>query len=79
VFEAEPIDPDDLLLELDNLILLPHSVDGMEELHLGNCRGTGQTVLDLFRGHAPQHIANKEILKRPEMKHKLRRYAGRSP
>ena len=78
VFEVEPIDPADPLLELDNLIPLPHSVGGTAELYLGNGRGACQAALDVFHGRAPQHVVNQEVLERPGLKKKLKRYAERS-
>jgi len=77
VFEIEPIDADDPILALDNLIPLPHSVGGTEELYLGNGRGACQAALDVFHGRAPQHVVNKEVLERPGLKQKLQRYADR--
>lgn len=75
VFEIEPIDANDPILALDNLIPLPHSVGGTEELYLGNGRGACQAALDIFHGRAPQHVVNKEVLERPGLKQKLQRYA----
>jgi len=74
VFEIEPIDPHDPLLELDNVILLPHSVGATRELLLGNGRGACQAALDVCRGRVPQHVVNKEVLERPGLKRKLQRY-----
>ena len=75
VFEVEPIEMTDPLLELDNLIPLPHSVGGTAELLLGNGRGACQAVLDVFHGRAPQHVVNQEVLTRPGLQRKLARYA----
>ena len=66
---------DDPLLELDNVILVPHSIGGTRELFLGNGRGACQAALDVFHGRAPQHVVNKEVLERPGLKRKLQRYA----
>ena len=74
VFEVEPIEMDDPILELDNLIPLPHSIAGTQEVLLGNGRGACQAVLDVFHGQAPQHVVNKEVLDRPGLKQKLARY-----
>jgi len=76
VFEIEPIEPNDPLLELDNVILLPHSVGGTREMYLANGRGACQAVLDVCHGRAPQYVVNKEVLERPGLKRKLQRYAG---
>ena len=76
VFEVEPVEMNDPLLELDNLIALPHSVGGTQELLLGNGRGACQAALDVFHGRAPQHVVNQEVLKRPGLQQKLARYAN---
>ena len=75
VFEVEPIEMDDPLLKLDNLIPLPHSVGGTAELLRGNGRGACQAALDVCHGRAPPHVVNKEVLERPGLKRKLARYA----
>lgn len=76
VFETEPIPMDDPLLELDNVILLPHAVGWTDECVLGNGRGACDAALNVFRGLAPSHVVNREVLERPGLLRKLERYRG---
>lgn len=73
VFEQEPIDSRDPLLELNNVILAPHAICWTDELFLGNGRSACQAILDFASGRVPQHVVNREVLERPTMQAKLRR------
>lgn len=74
VFEIEPLPPDDPLLALDNVILIPHSVGWTHEALLGKVRGACQAVLDVFHGVVPKHVVNDNVLERPGLKKKLARF-----
>ena len=74
VFATEPISADDPLLELDNVILLPHAIGWTHEALRGNGHGAMEAVLDVARGKAPSHVVNHDVLQRPGMKDKLARY-----
>ncbi len=67
VFEQEPIDPKDPLLELDNVIVAPHAICWTDELFLGVGRSAGQSVLDVAAGRIPKHIVNLEVLEHPRL------------
>jgi D-3-phosphoglycerate dehydrogenase len=75
VFEQEPIDPRDPLLSLENVIVAPHALCWTDELALGNGRQACQSILDVSRGLAPQHVVNRPVLDDPAMQAKLRRWA----
>jgi phosphoglycerate dehydrogenase-like enzyme len=77
VFEQEPIDPHDPLLELPNVILAPHALCWTDELALGNGREACQSLLDVAGGRVPRHVVNREVLDQPAMHAKLARSAGR--
>jgi D-3-phosphoglycerate dehydrogenase len=78
VFEEEPPDPADPLLALDNVILSPHSVGITDEWALVTGRSACAGVLDVAAGRIPRHVVNREVLERPALREKLRRYVGRA-
>ena len=76
VVEVEPIEPDDPLLELNNVIILPHGIGWTEECLLGNGRGACEAVLNVLHGKLPAHVVNTDVVDRPGMREKLARYGG---
>ena len=77
VFEKEPIDPDDPLLELDNIIVSPHGLAWTDECFLGIGRNAVAAVCRLAAGRLPEFIVNPEAARHPGMRDKLRIYAER--
>ena len=77
VFEVEPLPVDDPLLELDNVILLPHAIGWTEEALRDNARLDCEAALSVYRGEAPTHVVNREVLERPGLQAKLARYKER--
>ncbi len=75
VFEQEPIDPNDPLLKLDNIIVAPHAICWTDELFRGNGRAACQSILDVSAGRIPRDVVNREVLEQPAMKQKLARFA----
>lgn len=73
VFEREPIDPQDPLLKLDNVLLAPHAVCWTDELFLGVGRDACRSILDVAVGRAPKHVVNREALERDGVRRKLDR------
>jgi phosphoglycerate dehydrogenase-like enzyme len=78
VFEREPIDPDDPLLELDNVIVSPHGLAWTDECFAGIGRNAVAAICRLAAGRLPEFIVNPEAARHPSMRDKLRRYAERS-
>ena len=74
VFEQEPIASDDPLLELDNVILLPHAVGWTDEALYGNGAGCCLAALNVAEGKAPETVVNREVLDRPGLQAKLDRW-----
>jgi len=75
VFEKEPIDVDDPLLKLDNVIVSPHAICWSDELFRGNGRAACQSIVDVAAGRLPQDVVNRDVLERPGMLTKLKRFA----
>ena len=75
VFEQEPIDPDDPLLQLDNVILSPHAVALTDEAFVESGRSACEAVLAFARGEMPKHVANPEVLEHPRVRDRLYAHA----
>jgi D-3-phosphoglycerate dehydrogenase len=75
VFEKEPIEPDDPLIELENVILAPHAICWTDECFLGNGRAACQSIVDVAAGRAPQHVVNSEVLVDRRAMEKISKYA----
>lgn len=74
VFEKEPVDPNDPLLSLDNVILAPHALAWTEEIARDNGLEACDNILALFRGQIPHGAVNREVLNTPAFLRKLERY-----
>ena len=73
VFEQEPVPKDNPLLQLDNVIVAPHSIAWTEEsirdIGLDACRN----VRRVYEGKAPDYLANPKAVERPGVQAKLAR------
>jgi phosphoglycerate dehydrogenase-like enzyme len=74
VFEKEPIDTDDPLLTLDNVILSPHAICWTDELFRGNGQAACRSILDVASGRIPGDVVNRDVLARATMQQKLARF-----
>jgi D-3-phosphoglycerate dehydrogenase len=63
VTEQEPIDAEDPLLALDNLIITPHIAGGSPVTAVEGSRRQAENVLMVLTGRAPHNIANPEVIK----------------
>jgi phosphoglycerate dehydrogenase-like enzyme len=74
VFEKEPIESDNPLLTMENVILTSHSVGWTEELFRDMGRIDCEGALAIRRGIVPDNVVNQAVLSRPGFQEKLRRY-----
>ena len=75
VFDQEPIDSQDPLLKLDNVILAPHAICWTDELFRNTGRSALDGVLSTSAGRAPQYVVNHAVLDSPTLHQKLNSYA----
>jgi phosphoglycerate dehydrogenase-like enzyme len=75
VFEREPIEPNDPLLTVDNVILSPHGLAWTEEIVRDNGLEACGHILSVARGNVPQALVNPEVADDPRFRRKLERYA----
>ena len=71
VFETEPVDPNDPILKLDNVIVAPHALCWTDELFQGNGRSACQSIRDTAAGRVPHYVVNRDVL--PLFQERLRR------
>ncbi|MCG6878984.1 MAG: hydroxyacid dehydrogenase [Deltaproteobacteria bacterium] len=69
VFSAEPVPADHPLLELDNILVTPHSAALTRECVIRMATEAAQCVIDLFAGRRPKNIANPQVLVLDRWKH----------
>ena len=74
VFGEEPVDPDNPLLTLDNVLLTPHAIVMTDECYQDIGRTNCQRVIQVSQGEIPDDIVNKEVLDRRGLQEKLARY-----
>jgi phosphoglycerate dehydrogenase-like enzyme len=67
VFEKEPIDADDPLLALDNVIVSPHGICWTDEIFRGNGRSACRSILDVAAGRVPAYVVNRDVIDRPHL------------
>lgn len=72
VFEQEPIDPNDPLLTLDNVIVAPHSLCWTDECFRGIGQSAFQSIIDVAAGRTPRHIVNRAALEQPRWRDQRR-------
>ena len=75
VFEREPIDPDDPLLALDNVVVTPHALCWTDQCFTGLGRSACESVFAVMAGRAPAYAVNGAVLESRHFKEKLARYA----
>ena len=74
VFDQEPIDPDDPILKLENVIVSPHALPMTDECALGIGRSAIGSILDVAAGRIPRDIVNRSALDHPRLQERLRTY-----
>ena len=62
VFENEPIEANSPLLELNNVILTPHTAALTNECVVRMATEAVKRVIDLYNGYQPENIANPDVL-----------------
>ena len=78
VFEKEPMDPDDPILELDNIIVAPHGLAWTDECFTSIGRNAVAAICRLAAGRLPEFIVNPEAARHTNLRDKLRTYAERA-
>jgi D-3-phosphoglycerate dehydrogenase len=69
VFEKEPVDKDNPLLQMENVILTPHTAALTAECVVKMAVSAANRVVDIFQGVRPPNIANPELLDTDKWRH----------
>jgi phosphoglycerate dehydrogenase-like enzyme len=77
VFEQEPVDPNDPILKLENVIVTPHALCWTDECERIMGESVLRSIQEVAAGKAPTNVVNREAADSPKMQAKLRRYADR--
>jgi phosphoglycerate dehydrogenase-like enzyme len=74
VFEQEPVNPNDPLFALDNVIVTPHALCWTDEWAYITGRSAMESILAIAAGNVPNYVVNKEVVDVPAFQGKLQRY-----
>ncbi len=74
VFEQEPISPDNSLLKMDNVILSPHALAQTDQTFSTMWDIITEQILKIIRDEVPETLVNREVLNRPELQAKLKKF-----
>lgn len=61
VFEQEPVDPNNPILKLDNVILTPHAAGYSDEAVREGYRQGAREMARILSGRLPQNLVNREV------------------
>ena len=67
VFETEPVDAEDPLLSLDNVLLAPHAVGLLDRTFRDSGRSACESVLAVAAGRVPRYVVNPDALRHPRL------------
>jgi D-3-phosphoglycerate dehydrogenase len=68
VLEDEPPDPNNPLLQMDNVMVTPHTAFYSDEAFEESRRRVGQEIAAILTGHKPRNCVNREVLERTGLK-----------
>ena len=77
VFETEPVDSDDPLLKLDNVIVTPHGICWTDEGFLTMGQSAGRSILEVAAGRVPGNVVNGAVADSSRLRDKLLRFSAR--
>lgn len=77
VFEQEPVDPNDPILTLDNVIVTPHALCWTDECERLMGEIVLQSIQEVAAGKMPANVVNPEAAEHPELRARLQRFRER--
>ncbi len=76
VYDPEPLPADHPLLQMDNVILTPHSLAWTDDLYRDNSLFACENILTVLRGQTPRYTVNLAVTESPRYQAKLERLAA---
>ncbi len=67
VFEREPVEKDDPLLALENVILSPHAIGLTDEIYRRSGESASRSVIAVAEQRVPEYVVNREALSHPRL------------
>ncbi|NQT04440.1 MAG: dehydrogenase, partial [Dehalococcoidia bacterium] len=74
VFEQEPVQNDNPLLKMDNVVLSPHALAQTDQTMSHMWQIIVSQMATLVRGEIPTTLVNKEVLESPVLKEKMKKF-----
>ena len=74
VFEQEPVQNDNPLLKMDNVVLSPHALAQTDQTTSPMWQIIVNQMATLVRGEIPTTLVNKEVLESPVLKEKMEKF-----
>lgn len=68
VTEQEPIDPDNPLLQMQNVVITPHMASASDESDLARRVRAGEEIGAVLSGRRPRNVVNKAVLDRLDLR-----------
>lgn len=68
VTEIEPIQPDNPLLKMDNVVITPHMASRSDTADIERRRRAGQNIANVLSGKMPANLVNKDVAERLGLK-----------
>jgi D-3-phosphoglycerate dehydrogenase len=68
VTEVEPIQPDNPLLTMDNVVITPHMASRSDSADIERRRRVGENIAAVLTGRMPRNLVNKEVAERLGLK-----------
>lgn len=70
VLENEPVEPDNPLLKMDNVVINPHAAWYSEESQVELQQKVAQNVADVLSGYYPTYLFNRDVKEKVKLKEK---------
>ena len=71
VFEQEPVDPENALLKMENIVVSPHSLCHTDEYYMTAWSNKLRQVQEIMTGKIPEALVNQEAISKANFQRKF--------